>query len=266
MRIKPFIRETFISKDSMQINMINNDIVLRQGTTLVDGVEELLIRYIKDNQLKPGDSMPGELALADQLKVGRSVVREALSRLRMLGLVDIRTKRGIIVTEPPLLGGLQRIIHPQLFSEETIRDILRFRVALEIGITDLIFERITNKDIEELEGIMARQRIYKDNILSLESETEFHMKIYEITGNVMIKQLHEILRPIFIYTKENYANAIKRVNRRLAKEGLIVNHKELFDYLKRRDREGYRKAIKYHMAPYNEILTALSHLKNSYIK
>ena len=127
-------------------------------TTLADQVEEKIIQYIKINQLTPGDSLPNELQFSEMMGISRNVVREAMSRLRMLGLVNSRTKRGIVVTEPPLLKGFSKVLDPQLLSIETIKDMMGMRLALEIGIADFIFTNITDKDIQELEIIVARQQ------------------------------------------------------------------------------------------------------------
>ena len=54
-------------------------------TTLIDQVEDSLLTYFKKNDLRCGDSIPNENNLAAELGVARSVVREALSRLKMMG-------------------------------------------------------------------------------------------------------------------------------------------------------------------------------------
>ena len=53
-------------------------------TTLIDQVEDSLLTYFKKNDLGRGDSIPNENSLAAELGVARSVVREALSRLKMM--------------------------------------------------------------------------------------------------------------------------------------------------------------------------------------
>ena len=103
-------------------------------TTLIDQVEDSLLTYFKKNDLGRGDSIPNENSLAAELGVARSVVREALSRLKMMGLIHARPRKGMVLTEPSILGGMKRVIDPRVLSEETILDLLDFRIALEIGI------------------------------------------------------------------------------------------------------------------------------------
>ena len=95
-----------------------------RNTTLVDSVEESLIRFFKEQGLRPGSSIPNEAELAASLGVGRPVLREALSRFKMTGMIVSRTKKGMVLGEPSLLGGMKRCINPLLMNESTLRDIL----------------------------------------------------------------------------------------------------------------------------------------------
>ncbi|GGM26624.1 GntR family transcriptional regulator [Paraliobacillus quinghaiensis] len=57
-----------------------------------ENVLDMIRHYIKEAELQPGDRLPSERELADQLQVGRSSVREALRAIELLGLIE--TKRG----------------------------------------------------------------------------------------------------------------------------------------------------------------------------
>ena len=66
-----------------------------QTITLVDQVEDRLLNYLKEKDIRTGDSIPNELELAAALGVARSVLREALSRLKMMGMIETRTRLSI---------------------------------------------------------------------------------------------------------------------------------------------------------------------------
>ena len=134
-----------------------------QTVTLVDQVEDKFLNYIKEKNLHAGDSIPNELELASALGVARSVLREALSRLKMMGMIETRTRRGMILTEPTILGGMKRVIDPRILSDDSIFDILGFRIALEIGICSDIFRNITPEDITELEEIVKIGTVVGNN-------------------------------------------------------------------------------------------------------
>ena len=88
--------------------------------TLVDQVEDKLLNFLKDNSLKVGDAIPNETELSTALGVARSVLREALSRLKMIGMIESRTRRGMVLTEPSLFGAIKRIVDPRVLSEESL--------------------------------------------------------------------------------------------------------------------------------------------------
>jgi DNA-binding FadR family transcriptional regulator len=223
-------------------------------TTLADQVEKKIIQYIKDNHLTPGDPLPNEMQFSEMMGISRNVVREALSRLRMLGLIQTRTKRGIVVTEPPLLNGFSKVLDPQLLSLKTIKEMMGMRIALEIGIADFIFTNITDKYIQELEDIVARQKALAINNLSVEDEMLFHTKIYEIAGNNFILEFNKLMHPVFVFSKQNYESHFLPINQRLNEKGEIVRHADLFELIKNRNKEGYRIAMQKHLQPYWEFL------------
>jgi len=70
--------------------------------TMADIVELKLLAFLKNNAFKPGDALPKELELAEALGVSRNILREALSRLRVLGMVDSKKRRGMVLTSPDI--------------------------------------------------------------------------------------------------------------------------------------------------------------------
>jgi GntR family transcriptional repressor for pyruvate dehydrogenase complex len=71
---------------------------------------------IQGSDLKAGDSLPGEVELANRMGVSRNVVREALSRLQSLGILESRKRRGIIIAEPDILAGMAKVIDLPIFG------------------------------------------------------------------------------------------------------------------------------------------------------
>ena len=222
-------------------------------STLVDKVETSILQYIKVKKLVPGDTLPNEMMLSTELGISRNVLREALSRLRMLGIVQSRTKRGIVIQEPSMLSSFEKVMEPYLLSEKSIIDMMGMRIVLEIGLTDFLFQNLTNARIEELEAIVHSQEAIKYH-LTVEQETEFHRNIYEISGNNFIIQFQKIIHPVFQFAKTNYDSYFAPVNDQLLKEGRIVTHQDLFLFIKNKEMENYRSAIKMHLQPYFEFM------------
>lgn len=220
------------------------------STTLVDQVEECLLAHFKGSNLTIGDPIPNENALCEELGVARSVLRECLSRLKMLGMIHSRPRKGMILAEPTILGGMKRVIDPRFLSEETVLDLLEFRIALEIGMTTDLLDRITPSDIEELEEIVRIGEVLEDNVYAVSSESSFHAKLYKITGNKTIAEFQDIIHPVLTYIKDKYSAELARINHRLMASEGTASHADLLACLKAGDRNGYRDTIERHFKVY----------------
>lgn len=223
--------------------------------TLVDQVEDNLLTYFREQDLRVGDSIPNELELAAALGVARSVLREALSRLKMMGMIETRTRKGMILTEPSLLGGMKRVVDPRILSESSLFDILGFRIALEIGICSDLFQNITSKDITDLEEIVRIGIVFENNEYAPISEFTFHAKLYEITGNKTIMEFQEIIHPVMEFVKKKFKELLEPINIQIKQKGELITHADLLDYIKKGDEDGYRRALELHFAVYKTFMT-----------
>ena len=224
--------------------------IYNQSVTLVDQVEDKLLNYFKNNDLRTGDPIPNELELAATLGVARNVLREALSRLKMMGMIESRTRRGMILTEPSILGGMKRVVDPRILSEESLFDILGFRIALEIGICSDLFRNITSEDIAELEEIVKMGVMFENNEYAPVSEFPFHAKLYEITGNRTISEFQGIIHPVMVFVKDKFKDLLEPINIEMKEKGEIVTHEDLLEFIKKKDEEGFRRALEKHFAVY----------------
>tara|TARA_B110000091_G_C13641025_1_gene401252 strand:- start:56 stop:778 length:723 start_codon:yes stop_codon:yes gene_type:complete len=224
-----------------------------ENKTLVDLVEEKLLNYFKEANIMPGDSIPTEAELVTALGVGRSVLREALSRFRMLGLVKSRTRRGMILSEPSLLGGLNKVIEPSIMSEKNIKEILGLRIALEIGNAYLIIKHITDEDMLELDEIAGNYNASGYNKFTVDADHAFHSKLHEIAGNEVISKYQEIFYKVFVYTDKNFSKHFEDYNKKISKDQLVT-HRDLLKKLKERDVSGFQDLMLKHLTLYVDFI------------
>src|SRR5690242_16847859 len=116
-------------------------------STLVDKVEKKLVEILQKKKLKVGDSIPKEIELAQTLGVSRTVIREALLRLRMMGLIESKKKKGAVITSPDLFGIMSKSINPHVLDQDTLKEMFEIRLVLEIGMADFLFQRIKKEDL-----------------------------------------------------------------------------------------------------------------------
>lgn len=228
--------------------------VVHHQATLVDQVEQDLIDYFKENKFSIGSTIPNEIELASALGVARGVLREALSRLKMIGMVEARTRRGMIITEPSLLGPMRRTINPSMLSDETMLDLLGFRIALELGIIDDLFDYMTPEDLDELAEIVRIGEVTENNEYATRSEYEFHTKLYQIVGNSTIQEFQEIMHSVMTFIKGKFQTYFSDIVSEIKKERKLVSHADLLACLQRGDREAYREALQGHFQVYRIFL------------
>lgn len=217
--------------------------------TLVDQAEEQILRYIVNQKLTVGCVIPSELDLTRSLNVGRTVVREALSRLKMLGIIESRKHKGMVLCEPSIMKTVAKVVNPYLLSKQSILDLLDLRVALEVGISRLVVSNITDKEIEALQMIVSKHEYLANYDTKVENEIEFHSFLYRVTRNQAIIELVEIVIPLFSYVYENLGD-FKLIKQKQVEKP--VNHEDLLIFLKNRDLQGYRDAIYIHLKAYSE--------------
>lgn len=214
--------------------------------TRAELVEERIREYLKKKKLKPGDPIPKETELAESLGVSRNVIREALSRFRMLGLIESRKKRGMILTKPDIMNGFERVLDPNLLDLDTLVDIFEMRLVLEMGLAELIYLKKTPQDIVDLEKIVSKSPGQNDVHFKLEHEVEFHSKLYEITGNKTLLRFQRLLLPIFQFVTEEEAHQKKP-----SKKGK-VDHKQLVEIIKAGSPLEFRQGMYSHLEPHFE--------------
>lgn len=220
--------------------------------SLVDKVELRLMEFFSENNLQPGDAIPKELEIAESLGVSRTVVREALLRLRTLGLVESKKHRGMILTRPDVLIGFEKVLDPKLLSEETLQDIFELRLILEMGMADLLLARKTQKDINDLERIVRREEKNNNETtkFSLKQEIDFHGKLYQMSGNRTLQRFQNLLLPAFQYIHDHgFFNKDYKYTKK------NISHRDLLETIKTGSAETFREAMRQHLEPhYDKVL------------
>lgn len=211
-------------------------------SSLVDRAEASLVELLQEKKLKVGDTIPKEIELAAALGVSRTVIREALLRLRMMGLIESKKKKGAVITSPDLFGIMSKSMNPHILDQDTLKEIFEIRLVLEIGMADLLFYRITKEDIAELKQIVSNEPpATQYHLFNIEHEIAFHGKLYEITGNKTLKKFQRMLLPVFDYVHNSGL---------LKKQPLLktfVSHKDIVSILEKGTPEEFRNGMRNHL-------------------
>ncbi|MCX7620623.1 MAG: GntR family transcriptional regulator [Acidimicrobiales bacterium] len=153
-------------------------------TRVADQVVEILTDAILSGTYAAGSALPAERDLAEQLGVNRTSLRQALSRLEQLGLVESQQGRGTIVLDPTqnpdptVLSGLVSHLGPELLAE-----IMEVREGVAGIVGKLAAERATTADIAALRDATDAVRASPNAAACQRAELAWFSSLVDATRN-----------------------------------------------------------------------------------
>lgn len=211
---------------------------------LADRVAAILSEEIESGRLAEGDKLPTEVELVKQLGVSRTVIREAVSRLRNAGLVEPRQGRGVFV--------MPRRTRPLDLEAEAsgtkskVMQIVEVRRAMEGEAASLAATRATPDDVTRMRQSLAAidEAVAADGD-GVEEDLAFHQSIAESTGNPVmvstVRYLGEVMRGGIRVTRANEARRDDFI------EAVRVEHHAILAAIESGDAGAARSAVRRHM-------------------
>ena len=165
----------------------------------VDLVVNSIKQLLMERTLKPGDKLPSELEISEDLSVSRGSVREAMKILSAFGLVDIRVGNGTYVCETPGNTIMDSLLFSFFVSNPDIENLYEFRRIFENDILSMILDHYDDNGIERkalrdnlniLERLMSEDAA--DKKLS-ENDLEFHRLLGKASRNLLAERVYNFI-------------------------------------------------------------------------
>ena len=146
---------------------------------------EQITRWLSSQQWKPGDALPSERQLMQQLGISRVAVREALRVLEVMGLVEVQPGRGIFVTQPEhsICGPLEKWLS---IHQEALLEHFEVRMLIEPHAAAFCAQRASRDQIGAMKKALEKFKeanTRKDLIGMIRADTQLHQLIAVATGN-----------------------------------------------------------------------------------
>jgi len=159
---------------------------------------EQIRKGVAQGQLVPGDRLPHETVLAEQLGVSRSAVREALRSLEQAGVVEVQTgvRGGFFIRSGRSEGLTQAVRDMVSLSQVDAREVTEARLHLTRVAIELACERATEQDLDAIEAeIDSFEKLVKTGkpTRATPAVTDFYRVLAEATHNKVIVMLVEAL-------------------------------------------------------------------------
>ncbi len=148
---------------------------------------EQIIAAIKRGDYPVGSKLPSENELAEKMGVSRPTIREALSALTAVGLIESKPGSGNYVRNPS--DALEQELFLLIEDEASCLEIMEARELLEPPLAALAARKRTAKHVEKLRSIHAelKELAKTDDFDSYFSkDKEFHLALVEASGNTLL--------------------------------------------------------------------------------
>lgn len=218
---------------------------------VTDVVYRQLVSLIATGRLKPGERLPSERAMAQEMGVSRQSVREAIHRARAEGLLEVRQGGGTFV-----ISSLKANLKPTLSlllegQAENIFEFLEIRRLLEAWCAERAASSATRGDLRRMkQHISEMEKVFPPEDAWEKADLEFHSAIAAATHNVIAMHLMKGLEESF----HAYFRMKQFTTRSERKEDLLSQHKAIFEAIRKGDGDEARRNMVEHLDYVKEMI------------
>ena len=192
--------------------------------------------------------MPSERKLAEKFQVARGVVREAIKRLEIQGLLEVRQGSGVRAVNrlhEPLNASLGLLL-PEM--EERLRQLADARITIEPAVAEMAARKAKRKDVGMLWEIQDALEAAEDLSSAVDLDIEFHRTLAEIAGN-------EVFKLVLQSTGDLRRESSQRTIGTAGKAKAARQHRVVISAIEANDAVAARDAMRIHMAEAKRDLT-----------
>jgi len=172
--------------------------------SVVDAVLKQIKDSIMNDELKPGEKIPTEIELIEQLGVGRNSVREAIKMLVALGVLEVRRGQGTFVATTIKPTFLDPLVFSLIIEPKTNKNLYELRYLFDSMVMYNVLTKATAEDCIRLENcILEAKNAYeshlrdKDYDFFVEKDLAFHEILLELTDNPLIIRIGQTILSLF---------------------------------------------------------------------
>lgn len=207
------------------------DKIQTASPTVPELVLDSLLRAIEEGKLQIGSELPPERDLAEALGISRNSLRECLSILNFMGIVENRGNRKILVKNADYFRKARSLLALS-YSADTFEDFMEFRRTNEREIARLACRRATAEDLERLRSSVERLEADATDYLA---DVEFHVNLAYASHNTIFAAMLDFVNSLILelrmrfFEREDYHGKTAEAHRRIY-EAVLARDEELAAY------------------------------------
>lgn len=204
---------------------------------MLGALQEMILK-----QMQPGMKLPAERQLADELKVGRPAVREAIKALEVLDVIERRRGDGNYIKSLAGLGGGWATKVDHIEARFDMIELLEVRKMIEPQAASLAAARRTNRQLREIEIELLAQEAQPDDHAILERHDYlFHEAIIRAAGNQVLADMIRFLSPMLQKSRRITGRTTPDIPK------IIKQHRTIYEAIRLGEMELAQLAMKDHL-------------------
>ena len=218
---------------------------------IYEEISDMILGEIKSGKLKTGDKLPAITKMAESYGVSQASIREALNRLKVLDVIQVKHGYGSFINEQMPLGFEQNF---EIITKADIANLLDLRKIIEVGCARGACEKAGENDLKKMEDALSKMRTaVENNELGEQADYDFHMAIAEATGNPLLINLMEDVSDTMIRTmKETRRIWLYETKKSIQK--IYDEHKLILKAIKDKDAEAAGRNMYRHLKEVEDLL------------
>lgn len=218
----------------------------------MDEIKSFIIR----KGLKPGDPLPNEVTLCDELGVSRSSVREAIRKLEALHFVRVAHGKGMFVGDLSLESLVETLSFRAMIGGATdlteLKDVIQIRRILDLGVAQSVIDAMKGTEQPRLLELADQMEVSAEgHEMFLNPDIEFHSIMCRAANNTVLTQLASSLWLVHMAILPQIGLAVSNDLEKSAQA-----HKNMVLAAINGDIDGYRDAVIAHYQPIEGIVDA----------
>ena len=203
--------------------------------------DDILAMITIEKKFMPGEKLPNENELSEELKISRTTLREAIRILATNGILEIQRGKGTFVKKELQTDNIEEISSLSKIKTNA-KDLYEMRLIFEPEAAYLAVQRASDAEIKRIlslgEQIEEYIKLGKDRT---EIEQAFHKSIAKATHNEFMNKLMPV-----IYQAIDKGVALSEKKETAVKD-TITDHRMIMDFIKNRNAEVAKSAMKIHI-------------------
>ncbi|MEH7354753.1 FadR/GntR family transcriptional regulator [Neobacillus drentensis] len=221
---------------------------------IYEEVAEAIYEMIRSGQLKPGDKLDSVQQLAENFQVGRSAIREALTSLRAMGLVEMKQGEGTYIREfekDQIRFPLSTAI---LMNKDDIAQLLEVRKIIESGTAAAAAKRRSDQHLSMMWAALEAMLDAKgDEELGEKADLQFHLALAEAAQNQLLMNLLNHVSDLMVETMRE-TRKFWLFSKQTTIEQLYKEHLDIYEAIKDQDEAAARNRMLIHLDNVSAIL------------